>query len=106
MGRRSVSGGVTPKGKDRIEFVFTYDGVRYRPTIKRIPSEANLRRARLQLVGIRERIKNGTFSFAEEFPDYRYMERLPESSPASSGTSCSTVLTPAKRPVTVIDATP
>ena len=80
MGRRSLSGGVASKGKDRIEFTFVYEGVRYRPTVQRIPSEANLRRARVQLEGIKERIKSGTFSFAEEFPDYRYMARVPDGS--------------------------
>jgi len=67
---------VCAKGADRIEFTFRFEGVRYRPTVKRIPSEANLRRARKQLEEIKRRIANGTFSFAEEFPDYRYMEEL------------------------------
>jgi integrase len=76
VGRRSVNGGVGAKGADRIEFTFTFEGVRYRPTIKRIPSEANLRRARKQLEEIKVRIANGTFSFAQEFPEYRYMKEL------------------------------
>jgi integrase len=76
MGRRSVTAGVCAKGADRIEFTFKFEGVRYRPTIKRIPNEANLRRARKQLEEIKARIANGTFSFAEEFPDYRYMKEL------------------------------
>ena len=76
MGRRSTSGGVSAKGADRIEFTFKVDGVRYRPTLKRVPTEANLRRARTQLADIKRRIANGTFSFAEEFPDYRYMKDL------------------------------
>jgi integrase len=50
--------------------------VRYRPTVKCIPSEANLRRARKRLEEINRRIDNGTFNFAEEFPDYRYMVNL------------------------------
>lgn len=78
MGRRSVSGGVRAKGSDRIEFTFFVEGVRYRPTVKRIPSEANLRRARLQLVGIKKRIEADTFNFREEFPDYRYQDELPQ----------------------------
>jgi hypothetical protein len=41
--------------------------MRYRPTLLRTPSEANLRQARQQLAGIRARINNGTFSFAEAF---------------------------------------
>jgi Arm DNA-binding domain len=76
MGRRSVTGGVRAKGPDRIEFVFTYQGKRYRPSIFRKPTEANLRRARLQLNEIRQRIRYGTFHFLEEFPDYRYAENL------------------------------
>lgn len=35
---------VAPKGADRIELTFVFEGARYRPTIKRVPSEANLRR--------------------------------------------------------------
>ncbi len=76
MGRKSITGGVAPKGADRIELTFVFDGVRYRPTIKRVPSEANLRRARVQLQEIKRRIASGTFVFAEEFPEYRYMEQL------------------------------
>lgn len=76
MGRKSVTGGVRPKGSDRIQFDFEYQGVRYRPTLTRVPTEANLRRARKQLGDIKARIANGVFSFAEEFPDYRLMENL------------------------------
>jgi integrase len=57
-------------------FDFTIDGVRYRPTIRRPCSEANLRRARERLESIRHQIALGTFSFAEEFPDYRYIGRV------------------------------
>jgi integrase len=76
VGRKSITGGVAPKGADRIELTFVFEGVRYRPTIKRVPSEANLRRARVQLQEIKRRIASGTFVFAEEFPEYRYMEQL------------------------------
>ena len=69
MGRKSVTGGVCAKGSDRIEFTFWYQGKRYRPTLARAPTEANLRRARVQLDGIKAKIKAGTFSFLEEFPD-------------------------------------
>lgn len=75
MGRKSISGGVAP-GADRIELTFVFEGVRYRPTIKRVPSEANVRRARVQLQEIKRPIAIGTFVFAEEFPEYRYMEQL------------------------------
>jgi integrase len=78
MGRKSVTGGVCAKGADRIEFTFYYQGKRYRPSLVRIPTEANLERARKHLKQIKERIKAGTFSFTEEFPDYRYQDNLEE----------------------------
>jgi integrase len=68
---RAFTGGVTAKGKKRIQYDFIFEGVRYRPSVARTPSEANLRRARLHLAGIRERIAAGTFRFADEFPNYR-----------------------------------
>ena len=76
MGRKSISGGVWALGSDRIQFDFEFDGVRYRPTLKRSPTEANLKRARKQLVEIRQRIVAGTFIFAEEFPDYRLIKNV------------------------------
>ena len=100
MGRRSITGGVRAKGADRIEFVFMYKGKRYRPSISRKPTEGNLRRARLQLIEIRQRIRYGTFNFLEEFPDYRYAEELDDTSveqppeisaPISSQSSAATV---------------
>src|SRR6202166_1572158 len=71
VGRKSITGGVCALGSDRIQFDLEFDGVRYRPTLKRSPTEANLKRARKQLVEIRQRIAAGTFVFEEEFPDYR-----------------------------------
>ncbi len=76
MGRKSVNRGVSPLGTNRIQFNFEFEGVRYRPTLERAPTEANLRRARLQLQGIKERIAHGTFSFAEAFPDYRFRKHI------------------------------
>ncbi len=76
MGRKSVTRGVSPLGTNRIQFDFEFEGVRYRPTLERAPTEANLRRARLQLQGIKERIARGTFLFAEEFPDYRFRKHI------------------------------
>jgi integrase len=73
-GRATGGGTAAPHG--RIQFNFRIDGVRYRPTIKRQPSEANLRRARERLEVIKRQIEAGTFSFAEEFPDYRFLRRL------------------------------
>src|SRR6185312_12208556 len=43
MGRPSITGGVTPANGHRIQFDFSIDGVRYRPTLRREPTEANLR---------------------------------------------------------------
>jgi integrase len=71
VGRKSISGGVMPFGPHRIQFDFTIEGVRYRPTLPRVPHETNLRRAR-ELVGrIKAQIAAGTFCFAEAFPAYR-----------------------------------
>jgi hypothetical protein len=75
MGRRSITGGVVGKGSKRIQYDFRLNGVRYRPTLRAIPTEANLRRAREHLKVIRGRIGLGTFSFIEEFPDFRDLTR-------------------------------
>jgi integrase len=86
MGRKSLSGGVSPAGPARIQFTFQFEGVRYRPTLPRTPTEANIRRAREQLVGIKARIADGTFSFAEEFPDYVHHCKVPRAgSPRTCG---------------------
>ncbi len=86
MGRRSLSGGVRPAGPDRIQFTFMFAGVRYRPTLPWTPTETTLRRARQHLVGINARIAAGTFSFAEEFPDYRHLKEVPRAgSPRTCG---------------------
>ncbi len=77
MGRRSLSGGVIPAGQSRIQFTFGFKGVRYRPTLPWVPTPTNLRRARQHLLGIKARIAAGTFLFAEEFPDYRHLNRTP-----------------------------
>lgn len=63
----------------------------YRPTLERTPSEANLRRARLQLVDINRRIAVGSFVFAEEFPDYRYMDELEQESEKQKKATCGEV---------------
>jgi integrase len=76
VGRKSISGGVSPLGSDRIQFDFEFDGIRYRPTLKRTPTEANLKRARKQLLEVRQRIAVGTFVFAEEFPGYRFIKNV------------------------------
>ncbi|HEY4211556.1 MAG TPA: DUF3596 domain-containing protein [Steroidobacteraceae bacterium] len=79
MGRKSNNGGVTAY-RDRIQYQFMLDGVRYRPTLDRIPTEANLTRAREHLRQIKERIRAGTFRFAEEFPDYRRLHKVVDDS--------------------------
>jgi Arm DNA-binding domain len=76
LGTKWFTGGVSVAPRGRIMFDFTIDGVRYRPTIRRPPSETNLRRAHERLESIRQQIALGTFSFAEEFPDYRYIGRV------------------------------
>jgi integrase len=78
MGRKSKTGGVTAAGRKRIQFDFKFGGVRYRPTLLKAPTETNLRRAREHLVGIKERIAAGTFSLAEEFPDFLHLNRVPD----------------------------
>ncbi len=76
MGRRSLTSGVQAKGRDRIQFDFEFEGVRYRPTVRRVPSEGNLRRAAKQLEDLKARIAKGMFNFAEEFPDYRGLAKV------------------------------
>src|SRR3569833_73278 len=76
MGTKWVSGGGIAAPRGRIQFDFIFNGIRYRPTIKRPPSEANLRRARERLDAIKQQISLGTFSFEEEFPDSRSLRRL------------------------------
>jgi hypothetical protein len=76
MGKKSPLSGVQAKGSDRIQFDFEIEGARYRPTLERVPTEANLRRAYKQLADIKRRIDQGTFNFEEEFPDYRFKGNL------------------------------
>jgi hypothetical protein len=83
-----MTGGVLGKGRQRIQYDFRLNGVRYRPTLKAIPTEANLRRAREHLKAIKERIRCGTFSFMEEFPDFRDWQKLV---PHSSYRTCNQV---------------
>ena len=76
MGSKWFTGGVVAASRGRIQFDFIFNGTRYRPSIKRPPSEANLRRARERLEVIKHQIHLGIFSFEEEFPDYRFLRRL------------------------------
>ena len=91
MGRKSQTGGVEPKGNDRIQFTITIQGTRYRPTIAMPPTEANLRRARLRRVQILKRIANGTFSWAEEFPDFQVASSDPSRRPDIESKTCNQV---------------
>lgn len=58
-----------------------FEGVRYRPSIRRPPSQTNLRRARERLDEIKPQIDLGTFSFSEEF---RFLRHLIASAKARS----------------------
>jgi integrase len=78
MGRKSITEGVVPASSRRIRFDFKFAGVRYRPTLLRTPSETNLRGARRHLKGIKQRTANGTFSFADEFPEFRHLVKVPD----------------------------
>jgi integrase len=84
VGRKSISGGVIAVGRNRIQFDFMLDGVRYRPRVVRSPTEANLRRAREHLKDIKVRIRAGTFCFAEEFPDFRGLHKVVDPSQVRS----------------------
>jgi hypothetical protein len=83
MGSEWFTGGVVALSRGRIQFDFMFEGTRYRPSLRRPPSEANLRRARERLDEIKRQIQVGTFSFAEEFPDYRFLRRLNGTSQSS-----------------------
>lgn len=84
MGRKSITGGVIPAGLSRIRFDFTLDGQRFRPTLPWIPNEANLQRARTHLARIKAQIAASTFCFADEFPRYRGLQKLPPETPTSN----------------------
>jgi integrase len=88
MGRKPDISGVRAKGTDRIEFDFYFEGVRYRPTIKRTPSEGNLRRAQKQLAEMKARMAKGAFSFADEFPDFRDLGKF---APPAETQNCNAV---------------
>jgi hypothetical protein len=76
VGRPSSTGGVSAQGGNGIQYDFMLDGMRYRPTVKQKPTEANLRRAQEYVKAIKESIRLGTFSFAEEFSDFRDLHKL------------------------------
>lgn len=74
MGRKSSSGGATPKGADRIQLDFWFEKKRYRPTINQRPTATNLQHARSRVKDIKRRIELGTFVFADEFPEYKFID--------------------------------
>jgi integrase len=76
MGRRSTTSGIAAVRGERIRFDFRFQGKRYRPSILKPPTEANLRRARERLIWMKRRIADGTFCFEEEFPDFRDRHRV------------------------------
>jgi hypothetical protein len=57
MGSKWFTGGVAAAPRGRIQVDFIVNGIRYRPSIKRPPSEANLRRARERLESIKQQIR-------------------------------------------------
>ena len=99
MGSKWFTGGVVAAPRGRIQFDFIHNGVRYRPSIKRPPSEANLRRARERLEVIKHQIRLGTFSFEEEFPDYRLLHRLSGDLKARLCSESSTNISPTAKHV-------
>ena len=88
MGRKSLMGGVKPKGLRRIQFDFVIDGVRFRPSLPWIPAPANLERAQKLSARIRAQIDAGTFCFAETFPKFRGLKKL---APPMVAKSCGEV---------------
>src|SRR4051812_17805482 len=77
MGRKSITGGVKPKGLRRIQFDFMIDGARFRPSLPWQPTPANLEMARKLNTRIRAQIEAGTFVFSEVFPKFRGLTSLP-----------------------------
>jgi hypothetical protein len=75
MGSNWFTGGVVALRRGRIQFDFMYEGIRYRPSIRRPRSEANLRRARERLDDIKRQIELATSCFAEEFPARSHLSR-------------------------------
>jgi integrase len=75
MGRKAEQGGVKAKG-DRIEVTFTWNSKTYRPTLDWRPSATTLKRAAKLREQIVEQIRHGKFSFADHFPDYKFIDRV------------------------------
>jgi integrase len=88
MGRKSIMGGIRPKGFRRIQFDFEIDGVRFRPTLPWMPTPANLEQAQKLNARIKAQIEAGTFVFSDVFPKFRGLKALP---PAVCAKSCGEV---------------
>jgi integrase len=84
MGRKSIMGGVRPKGLRRIQFDFEIDGVRFRPTLPWAPTPANLEQAQKLNARIKAQIEAGTFVFSDVFPKFKGLGKLPGSVSAKS----------------------
>lgn len=69
MGRKSLSGGVKPRG-DRIEVTFEFQLARCRPTLDLQPTPANLLYAKRLRAEVVDKIRHGTFNMVAYFPDY------------------------------------
>jgi len=84
MGRKSIMGGVRPKGLRRIQFDFEIDGVRFRPTLPWAPTPANLEQAQKLNARIKAQIEAETFVFSDVFPKFKELRKLPGSVSAKS----------------------
>lgn len=70
MGSRRGAGGVRPE-KGGIQIDFRWRGRRWRPSLDLAPTPANLRYAERVRSEILERVRHGTFRFADYFPEAR-----------------------------------
>jgi integrase len=92
MGRKSVSGGVTPY-RDRIQVRFEWQGIEYRPTLNLKPTQVNLRSARREREDILNEIQRGVFSMEAHFPNFKYKAKIVQDEVTGSAAS----LVPAHR---------
>lgn len=75
MGRKSITGGVSPL-RDRIQLYFRFQGQKCRPTLDLKPTPPNLAHAKRLVADIEERIRHGRFDLAKEFPTYKGLGRF------------------------------
>lgn len=74
MGRKSKSGGVTPRN-GKIQVTFHWRGERCRETLELPPTPPNLAHARRMVGDIREEIRLGSFSYAKYFPESKRADK-------------------------------